>query len=57
VNRGEITRADLGAKRRPVVVLTRQAVIGRLRSVAVTPCTTTLRNLPSEVPWPGGRPT
>ncbi len=32
-----------------MVLLTRQAVIGRLRSVVVAPCTTTVRDLPSEV--------
>jgi len=41
--------AVLGTKTRPVVLLTRQAVIGRLRSVVVAPCTTTVRGLPSEV--------
>jgi mRNA interferase MazF len=40
----------VGTKTRPVVLLTRQAVIGRLRSVIVAPCTTTVRDLPSEVP-------
>jgi mRNA interferase MazF len=32
-----------------VVVLTRDATIGRVRRVVVGPCTTTIRNLPSEV--------
>lgn len=41
--------ADVGAKTRPVVLLTRDAIIGRLRSFLVAPCTTTIRNLPSEV--------
>lgn len=35
--------------RRPVVVLSRDAVIPRLRRVLVAPCTTTIRGLPSEV--------
>ncbi len=35
--------------RRPVVVLSRDAAIPRLRRVLVAPCTTTLRGLPSEV--------
>ncbi len=39
----------MGTKTRPVVLLTRQSVIGRLRSVVVAPCTTTVRDLPSEV--------
>ncbi|PZS22693.1 MAG: toxin [Pseudonocardiales bacterium] len=39
--------ADVG--RRPVVVLSRDAAIPRLRRVLVAPCTTTIRALPSEV--------
>jgi mRNA interferase MazF len=39
--------ADIG--RRPVVVLSRDAAIPRLRRVLVAPCTTTIRALPSEV--------
>lgn len=39
--------AEIG--RRPVVVLSRDAVIPRLRRVLVAPCTTTIRGLPSEV--------
>ncbi len=39
--------ADVG--RRPVVVLSRDAAIPRLRRVLVAPCTTTVRGLPSEV--------
>ena len=35
--------------RRPVVVLSRDAAIPRLRRTLVGPCTTTVRNLPSEV--------
>ena len=35
--------------RRPVVVLSRDAAIPRLRRVLVAPCTTTVRGLPSEV--------
>ena len=35
--------------RRPVVVLSRDAAIGRLRRVIVGPCTTAIRGLPSEV--------
>lgn len=35
--------------RRPVVVLSRDAAIGRLRRAIVGPCTTTIRGLPSEV--------
>ena len=35
--------------RRPVVVLSRDVAISRLRRALVAPCTTTLRGLPSEV--------
>jgi len=39
--------ADIG--RRPVVVLSRDAVIPRHRRALVAPCTTTIRGLASEV--------
>jgi mRNA interferase MazF len=39
--------AEIG--RRPVVVLSRDAVIPRHRRALVAPCTTTIRRLPSEV--------
>jgi mRNA interferase MazF len=39
--------ADVG--RRPVVVLSRDAAIPRIRRALVAPCTTTIRALPSEV--------
>ena len=39
--------AEIG--RRPVVVLSRDAAIPRMRRALVAPCTTTIRNLPSEV--------
>lgn len=35
--------------RRPVVVLSRDAAILRLRRALIAPCTTTIRGLPSEV--------
>jgi mRNA interferase MazF len=35
--------------RRPVVVLSRDAAIPRLRRTLIGPCTTTIRGLPSEV--------
>lgn len=38
-----------GVGRRPVVVLSRDAAIPRLRRALVAPCTTTIRSLPSEV--------
>ena len=47
---GEVWWCELAAiGRRPVVVLSRDAAIPRLRQVVVAPCTTTLRGLPSEV--------
>jgi mRNA interferase MazF len=39
--------AEIG--RRPVVVLSRDAAIPRLRRALIAPCTTTIRGLPSEV--------
>jgi mRNA interferase MazF len=39
--------AEVG--RRPVVVLSRDAAIHRLRRVIIAPCTTTIRGLASEV--------
>ena len=48
--RGEVwwcEPADIG--RRPVVVLSRDSAIPRLRRAVIAPCTTTVRGLPSEV--------
>ena len=39
--------SDIG--RRPVVVLSRDTAIPRLRRALIAPCTTTIRGLPSEV--------
>jgi mRNA interferase MazF len=48
--RGEIWWCELPEiGRRPVVVLSRDAVIPRLRRALIAPCTTTVRGLPSEV--------
>jgi mRNA interferase MazF len=48
--RGEVWWCELpDVGRRPVVVLTRDAAIPRLRRALVAPCTTTIRALPSEV--------
>jgi mRNA interferase MazF len=48
--RGEIWWCELAEiGRRPVVVLSRDAAIPRLRRTLVGPCTTTIRGLPSEV--------
>lgn len=48
--RGELWWCELAeVGRRPVVVLSRDAAIPRLRRVLIAPCTTTIRALPSEV--------
>lgn len=48
--RGELWWCELPEiGRRPVVVLSRDAAIRRLRRALVAPCTTTIRGLPSEV--------
>jgi mRNA interferase MazF len=48
--RGEVWWCELpDIGRRPVVVLSRDAAIPRLRRALVAPCTTTIRSLPSEV--------
>jgi mRNA interferase MazF len=48
--RGELWWCELPELgRRPVVVLSRDAAIPRLRRTLVAPCTTTIRGLPSEV--------
>ena len=48
--RGEIWWCELPeAGRRPVVVLSRDAAIPRLRRTLIGPCTTTIRGIPSEV--------
>lgn len=48
--RGEVWWCELAAVgRRPVVVLSRDAVIPRHRRALIAPCTTTVRGLVSEV--------
>jgi mRNA interferase MazF len=48
--RGEVWWCELAEiGRRPVVVLSRDAAIPRLRRALVAPCTTTIRGLASEV--------
>jgi mRNA interferase MazF len=48
--RGEVWWCELaGIERRPVVVLSRDAAISRLRRTLIGPCTTTIRGIPSEV--------
>lgn len=51
LSRGDIWMYEFAApdKRRPVVVLSRQAVIPLLRTVMVAPITPTVRGVPSEV--------
>lgn len=49
-HRGEVWWCEpLEIGRRPVVVLSRDAAIPRLRRALVAPCTTTIRGLASEV--------
>ena len=48
--RGEVWWCELpDIGRRPVVVLSRDSAIPRLRRTLIGPCTTTIRDLPSEV--------
>ena len=48
--RGEVWWCELPEiGRRPVVVLSRDAAIPRLRRALIGPCTTTVRGLPTEV--------
>jgi len=48
--RGEVWWCELpGIGRRPVVVLSRDAAIPRLRRTLIGPCTTRIRGIPSEV--------
>ncbi|MBV8463347.1 MAG: type II toxin-antitoxin system PemK/MazF family toxin [Acidimicrobiales bacterium] len=48
--RGDIWWCELPeVGRRPIIVLSRNAAIPRLRRALVAPCTTTIRGLPSEV--------
>ena len=57
--RGEVWWCELpDISRRPVVLLSRDAAIPRLRRVVVAPCTTNVRGLPTEVLLePGEDPT
>jgi mRNA interferase MazF len=48
--RGEVWWCELPSiPRRPVVILSRDAAIPRLRRALIAPCTTTIRGLASEV--------
>ncbi len=49
-SRGEVWWCELPeVSRRPVVVLSRDVAIPRLRRTVIAPCTTNIRGLPSEV--------
>lgn len=49
-SRGEVWWCELPeVSRRPVVVLSRDAAIPRLRRAVIAPCTTNIRGVPSEV--------
>ena len=50
VKRGEVWWAEIGRKRRPVLVLTRPEVIAAREMVTVAEITTTVRGLAVEVP-------
>ncbi len=52
LSRGEIWLHTFASpdKRRPVVILSRQRVIGMLRTVIVAPITSAIRGIASEVP-------
>lgn len=53
--RGEVWWCELpDVGRRPVVVLSRDPAIPRLRRALIAPCTTTIRDLPSEVALTAG---
>ena len=48
--RGDVWWCELPEiRRRPVVVLSRDAAIPRLRRALIGPCTTTIRHIPTEV--------
>jgi mRNA interferase MazF len=48
---GDVWWADVADEKiRPVVVLTRRRIASRLTRVVVAPITTTVRNIPTEVP-------
>ena len=51
MRRGEVRWYRFGApdKRRPVVILTRDAILEHLGEVTVAPITSTIRDIPSEV--------
>ena len=54
MNRGDIWFAEVGRKRRPVVVLTRSEVIGVRALVTVAEITTSIRGIGAEVAFDYG---
>lgn len=50
MNRGEVWWSEVGGKRRPVVILTRQEVVEVRELVTVAELTTSIRGLVVEVP-------
>jgi mRNA interferase MazF len=52
MNRGEIRWYKFAApdKRRPVLILTRDSILSSLSEVTVAPITTTIRDIPTEIP-------
>ncbi|MEO8661162.1 MAG: type II toxin-antitoxin system PemK/MazF family toxin [Bryobacteraceae bacterium] len=51
LSRGEVRLCEFAPpdKRRPVLILTRDAALGHLATVTVAPITSTIRGVPSEV--------
>jgi len=51
LSRGEVRLCEFAApaKRRPVLILTRDGALGHLATVTVAPITSTIRGVPSEV--------
>ena len=54
MNRGEVWLAEVGRKRRPVLVLTRPEVIDVRELVTVAEVTTSIRNIAAEVDFDHG---
>lgn len=47
--RGEVWWANIPPKRRPVLILTRDAALDRMALVTIMPATTSIRGIPSEI--------
>ncbi len=50
LRQGGVYWAEADGKRRPVLIVTRHDVLGRLNRVVVAPVTRTVRNVPTEIP-------